>query len=79
MGGGASVSTATLGVGIHGGDEERHFEVFFAVPDLDAAMTQLASLGGSLVGEVQDSEGFGRWVECRDDQGVRFGLRQVEA
>jgi hypothetical protein len=32
-----------------------------------------------LVGEVQDSEGFGRWVECRDDQGVRFGLRQVEA
>jgi uncharacterized protein len=77
MGGGASVATPTLGIGIHGGDDERHFEVFFAVPDLDAAMGQVVSLGGALIGDVHDSEGFGRWVECRDDQGVRFGLRQA--
>jgi len=27
---------------------------------------------------VEDAENaaFGPWVECRDDQGVRFGLRQ---
>jgi hypothetical protein len=23
-----------------------------------------------------ESRGFGRWIECADGQGVRFGLRQ---
>ena len=32
--------------------------------------------GGEVLGPVSDSGGFGRWAECRDDQGVRFGLRQ---
>jgi uncharacterized protein len=77
MSGGASVTTSTLGIGIHGDDEDRHFEVFFAVGDLDAAMVTVAELGGGLDSEVRDSEGFGRWVECHDDQGVRFGLREV--
>ena len=75
--GGASVTTGTLDIGVHGDDDEKHFEVFFAVPDLDAAMQRLPDLGGSLVSEVNESPGFGRWVECRDDQGVRFGLREV--
>ena len=29
--------------------------------------------------EVQENPGFGRWVHCVDDQGVRFGLRQPPA
>jgi hypothetical protein len=75
--GGGSVDTSTLGIGIHGGDDAAHFEVFFAVPDLPTALTRLVDLGGAAVSEVTTSEGFGRWVECRDDQGVRFGLREV--
>jgi predicted enzyme related to lactoylglutathione lyase len=77
--GGGSVSTGTLGIGIHGGDDEAHFEVFFAVPDLEAAISRLGELGGGTVSDVTTSEGFGRWIECRDDQGVRFGLREVAA
>jgi predicted enzyme related to lactoylglutathione lyase len=73
-----SVETSTLGIGIHDGDDERHFEVFFAVVDLDASVALLTELGGGPVGEVHDSPGFGRWVECADDQGVRFGLRQPD-
>ena len=76
MGGGGSVETATLGVGIHGGDPDAHFEVFFTVPDLDAAVARLLELGGEALGRINDSGDWGRWVECRDGQGVRFGLRQ---
>jgi predicted enzyme related to lactoylglutathione lyase len=40
------------------------------------SIAKLGELGGRLVGDIHDSPGFGRWVECADDQGVRFGLRQ---
>ncbi|MGI8668044.1 MAG: VOC family protein [Jatrophihabitans sp.] len=78
QGGGATVETSTLGIGIHGSDPEAHFEVFFAVADLTASIARLVELGGSTVGERTRSDGFGHWVECRDPQGVRFGLRQAE-
>lgn len=77
MGQGGQVTTPTLDIGIHGGDPAAHFEVFFAVPDLESAVQRLPELGGAALGGINDSEGFGRWVECRDDQGVRFGLRQA--
>jgi predicted enzyme related to lactoylglutathione lyase len=32
--------------------------------------------GGEIVSPVTDSAGIGRWAECRDDQAVRFGLRE---
>jgi predicted enzyme related to lactoylglutathione lyase len=48
----------------------------FAVPDIDAALAAVLTAGGEVVSPVTDSAGFGRWAECRDDQGVRFGLRQ---
>lgn len=70
------VDTATLSIGIHGGDDAGHFEVFFAVDDLDKSMAKVRELGGEPVSEINDAPGFGRWVECADDQGVRFGLRQ---
>src|SRR5690348_10267265 len=72
------VDTATLSIGMHGGDDNAHFEVFFAVDDLAESMARVTALGGRLVSEVNTSPGFGRWVECADDQGVRFGLRQPE-
>lgn len=70
------VDTATLSIGIHGGDDASHFEVFFAVDDLESSMATVTEMGGRLLSEVNDAPGFGRWVECADDQGVRFGLRQ---
>jgi uncharacterized protein len=69
--------TGSLSVGIHGGDDSSLFEVFFAVPDLDAALEQVRALGGTVLGDVHDNPGFGRWAECADDQDVRFGLREV--
>jgi predicted enzyme related to lactoylglutathione lyase len=51
--------------------------VFFAVADLDASIAKVKSLGGRIVSQVNDTPGFGTWVECVDDQTVRFGLRQV--
>ena len=71
------IDTPTLNIGIHGGDPAAHFEVLFAVADLDAALSALQAAGGEVIGTVNDSPGFGRWVECRDDQGVRFALREL--
>ena len=70
-------STGGLGVGIHDGDPSSLLEVFFSVDDLEHAVARLVELGGETVSEVHaENAAFGRWVECRDDQGVRFGLRQ---
>jgi predicted enzyme related to lactoylglutathione lyase len=70
------VETESLAIGIHDGDDEAHFEVFFAVADLDLALAAVTERGGRMVSEIHDDPGFGRWAECADDQGVRFGLRQ---
>lgn len=70
------VDTPTLSVGIHDQDPKAWFEVFFAVHDLDASLAQVTSLGGTIESEIQVEDGFGRFCECADDQGVRFGLRQ---
>jgi predicted enzyme related to lactoylglutathione lyase len=75
--GSGSVDTATLSIGIHDEDDERHFQVFFAVTDLDKARAKITKLGGATIGEVHDESDFGRWIECMDDQGVRFGLREM--
>jgi hypothetical protein len=70
------VDTGTLSIGIHGGDDSAHFEVFFAVDDLEASIAKVTELGGHTVSQINVSPGFGTWIECADDQGVRFGLRQ---
>lgn len=70
------VETSTLGIGIHEHDPASHFEVFFAVADLEESLAAVRRLGGQVTSELHDSPGFGRWAECADDQGVRFGLRQ---
>jgi len=72
------VDLPTLPIGIHDGDDSAIFEVFFSVEDLDASLAQVAKLGGRVTSAVNASPGFGRWAECADDQGVRFGLRQPE-
>lgn len=79
-GGPTQATTGGLGVGIHDRDPSALLEVFFAVHDLDSAVARLEELGGQTVSEVHaENAAFGRWVECRDDQGVRFGLRQLRS
>jgi predicted enzyme related to lactoylglutathione lyase len=75
--GAGQAETSPLGIGLHGDDDGAHFEVFFAVPDLDAGLREVGLLGGSVHGGVHDSGPFGRWAECSDDQNVRFGLREL--
>ncbi len=75
--GAAQANTATLPIGLHGGDPHNHFEVFFNVDDLGESLDRVRELGGTVVGEIHDEPHFGRWVECTDDQGVRFGLREL--
>lgn len=69
------VPTSTLDTGIHDGDEASHFEVFFTGGDLDASLAKLVELGGRAMSDVDDNSGFCRWVECVDNQDVRFGFR----
>lgn len=76
LGGGASVQTDSLDIGLHGEDDAKHFEVFFAVDSLDEAIARLERLGGATMSDVREAADFGRYVECRDNQGVRFGLHQ---
>lgn len=73
------VDTASLPIGFHGSDPNAHFEVFFRVADLDVASKRVVELGGRIVRERHDAPGFGAYVECADDQGVRFGLHQRPA
>jgi predicted enzyme related to lactoylglutathione lyase len=74
--GSGQVHTSSLDIGIHDGDEASQFEVFFTVDDLDVSLAKVVELGGKSMSEVRDNSDFGRWVECADNQGVRFGLRE---
>jgi uncharacterized protein len=73
----AQATTGGLDIGIHDGDPSALLEVFFTVDDLQTAVARMIELGGRTVSEVHAANAaFGPWVECQDDQGVRFGLRQ---
>jgi uncharacterized protein len=73
----AQASTGGLDIGIHDRDPSSLLEVFFTVNDLDSAIARVTALGGRTISEVHaENPSFGRWVECQDDQEVRFGLRQ---
>jgi uncharacterized protein len=45
----------------------------FSPDDLDATVKRVRALGGTAV-ESEDSGGYGRWIECTDDQGTEFAL-----
>lgn len=78
------ISAPNVEGGMHGGDAGSAPYVFFAVDDMEAALTRVRELGGE-VDEV-DVEGgeestarFGRFKLVRDDQGSSFGLHQPPA
>lgn len=62
--------------GIHPGDARASFVPYFEVADLEAAAARVRELGGEAGKLGQEEPGFGRFVECRDNQGVVFGLHQ---
>jgi predicted enzyme related to lactoylglutathione lyase len=79
--GGAQITTPNVPGGMHGGDEGANPYVFFAVDDLDAAVSKVRELGGSAetIGEGDGEESvarFGRFMLCTDDQGSSFGLHE---
>ncbi len=69
----AWVETPTIRGGLHDQDPERRIDIFFAVPDIAAAIREL---GGQAADPGPEESGFGRFAFCQDDQGVRFGLHQ---
>jgi len=74
----AWIETPTVRGGVHDGDEDRRIELYFSVPDLDAAVARVRELGGTADDPGPAEPGFGRFTSCRDDQGTRFGLHQPE-
>jgi len=78
MGGGdqAWIETGAVRGGLHDQDQECRIDIFFAVPDIVAAVAAVRELGGEADDPGPAEPGFGRFAFCRDDQGVRFGLHQ---
>jgi uncharacterized protein len=73
---GAVIRTAEGRAGLHPGDEARQIVTYFHVDDIEASVQQVRELGGQADDPGPAEEGFGRFVTCRDDQGVAFGLHQ---
>ncbi|HWM87253.1 MAG TPA: VOC family protein [Kofleriaceae bacterium] len=69
--------TPTVQIGFHTQDPDAVFVIYFEVDDIEAAVQRVRAAGGAADDPVKDEKGFGRFVECRDDQGVRFGLREL--
>ena len=73
--GGGWFETAIARGGLHGADDRRTIEIFFAVPDIEAAVARVRELGGEAEEPSPERPG-GRYTGCRDDQGVWFGLHE---
>jgi len=71
-------AAAGIRAGLHGDDLAHGIAVYFRVSDLDAAAARVRELGGEVEGPAVDEPGFGRLCNCRDPQGLRFGLHQSE-
>jgi len=65
--------TTALGVHHRGaGPGDQRSLPYFSVPDLAAALTRVAELGGSVIHPGP------RWAVCRDSEGSPFGLTVVD-
>ena len=65
-------------IGLHGNEPDPKIEVYFQVPDLDAAIALVRQLGGEADTSGAVEPGFGRFCSCRGPQGIRFGLHQTD-
>jgi predicted enzyme related to lactoylglutathione lyase len=74
--GGGWFQAPQIRVGLHGNDTEPQMYVFFDVGDLEQAITVVRDAGGEAEPPTS-APGFGRFSNCRDPQGIRFGLHQT--
>lgn len=79
---GAEIDMPNAGVGISGGvhvetDDAPQIIVYFRVDDLDTAMERVRQLGGQVLPVRPPSPVYGAFAECKDPDGVLFGLRQL--
>lgn len=75
--GGFNVSNVSPPGGMFGGENAPDgFRMYFTVPDLEAALEKITTSGGE-ADEPQPTHG-GRFAECRDDQGMAFGIYASE-
>ncbi|WP_036489905.1 MULTISPECIES: VOC family protein [Nocardioides] len=58
------------------GDMQPHWNVYFNVDDVDAAVAKAEQLGASVVAPAMDVPGQGRFGYLRDPQGATFNLMQ---
>lgn len=72
----AWIETAGVRGGLHGDDDASDIEIYFAVEDIGAAVRRVRELGGEAPEPDPGPAESGRFVRCRDDQGVRFGLHE---
>jgi predicted enzyme related to lactoylglutathione lyase/mannose-6-phosphate isomerase-like protein (cupin superfamily) len=63
-------------LGIHPGDDAKEIVPYFCVADLDRAVARVRELGGTAPDPGAAEAGFGRFAQCEDPQGVKFGLHQ---
>jgi len=72
-----AADTPAFGVGVHCNDPDALIVAYFTVPDIEASVRRVRELGGEAPEPGPEDQAFGRFVECKDPQGVRFGLRQL--
>jgi uncharacterized protein len=71
----AWIASGGMRGGVHDGDEARTIVLYFRVDDIEEAARRVRELGGHADDPGPEGPG-GRYLECRDDQGVPFGLHQ---
>ena len=74
--GGGYFQTPAMRMGLHGNDPQPQLYVFLEVPDLDEAVLKVREAGGEAEAPGPETPGFGRFANCRDPQGIIFGLHQ---
>jgi uncharacterized protein len=76
--GGGWFQAPSMRVGLHGNDPQPQIYTFLEVPDLESAIALVRQAGGEADPPAEEP-GFGRFSNCRDPQGIRFGLHQRAA
>lgn len=69
--------TPSIRAGLHGDDPEPRLYVFFDVANLAVAIASVRTAGGEADEPGPTEPGFGRFSNCRDPQGIRFGLHEL--
>jgi len=72
---GGYFTDGTRKVGMH--EEQAPLMVpYLSVENIEEAVERVRKEGGSLMGEIADAPGYGRFATCSDPRGVRFGLHE---